>query len=252
MEISHSDATWLHWLVLQFEAMSQVDLLYRLQQIDDDIRSAKERLKKVIQLQKESEALLVARKRAEKAANELQMWQTRQNELNLEIKGLNDKAKRSENRLYSGTVTNPKELTDLQQEIDSLARRRSHLEDDLLEAMIMVEDSQEESSLATGSLKKMQSDWDQDQLDLQVEQVELISGIQELTRLRQQQVEKISPASLAAYENAIRRAGITAVVHMSNGRCRGCQVTVPANLVKAADEGQLVNCDSCGRILCPI
>jgi hypothetical protein len=232
--------------------MSQVDLLYRLQQIDDDSRSSKERLKQIIRRQKESETLAVARKRAENAAGEHRQWQSRQNELALEFGSLNDKVKRSENRLYSGTVKNPKELADLQQEIDSLARRNSQLEDELLEAMIMVEEAQEEDSLATDSLTQIKIDWDQNQLDIQAEQAELINRIRELTILRQQQVEKILPASMAAYENAIKRAGITAVVPMSNSRCRGCQVRVPTTLVKAADEGRLVNCDSCGRIICPV
>jgi hypothetical protein len=232
--------------------MSQVDLLYRLQQIDDDIRSSRERLKQVIHLQGESETITSARQRAENAASEYRQWQVRRNELDLEVGSLSDKAKRSENRLYSGTVKNPKELADLQQEIDSLARRRSQQEDELLEAMIMVEEAQEEDSLATDSLNQIKLDWDQNQLDLQADQEELIGRLQELTTLRQQQLEKISPASLAAYENAKRRVGQNAVVPMNNGRCLGCQLRVPANLVKAADEGKLVHCDSCGRILFPV
>ncbi|MEZ4515948.1 MAG: hypothetical protein R3C44_03590 [Chloroflexota bacterium] len=50
---------------------------------------------------------------------------------------VNDKARRqSEQRLYSGDVKNPKELTDLQHEIESLGRRRDTLETDVLEALM--------------------------------------------------------------------------------------------------------------------
>lgn len=231
--------------------MSQVDLLYRLQQIDDEIRAGKNRLSRVIRSQKETEDLLTARKRAEAAANGLHEYRATQTSLNLELKSLNDKAQRSEQRLYSGTVKNPKELEDLQHEVESLARRRSTLEDELLEAMILVEDAQEQDEAARSTLSEIEAAWRQDQADLGKEQAELIGRINELTAQRKKHLGLIANESLARYEEAQRRAGSTAVVLMKNNRCRGCLVTVPANLVKAVDEGHLVQCDSCSRILCP-
>lgn len=231
--------------------MSQVDQLLRLQQIDDEIKNGKNRLSQVIRLQSESETLLAARKRAVESEAELHDWRGKQTDLNLELNGLNSKAKRSEDRLYSGLVTNPKELEDLQHEIESLGRRRVATEDDLLEVMIMVEEAEVENADAVEALDKMQSEWERHQENLRQEQVTLVQRIKELSDLRSQQLELISPASLASYENAIRRAGTTAVVLLKNNLCQGCQVRVPENLVKTANEGKLVNCDSCGRILCP-
>ncbi|MFN2223478.1 MAG: C4-type zinc ribbon domain-containing protein [Chloroflexota bacterium] len=231
--------------------MSQVDLLYRLQQIDDEIRAGKKRLSQVIRSQRETEELLVARKLAESAAAELHEHRATQTSLNLELKSLNSKAQRSEQRLYSGTVKNPKELEDLQHELESLTRRRTTLEDELLEAMILVEEAQEEDESAQAALSEVETTWNQDQIDLKQEQDELVARINELMVLRKKHLELISPESLTQYEAALRRVGSTAVVLMKNNRCRGCLVTVPANLVKAVDEGQLVQCDSCSRILCP-
>ncbi|MGD8584462.1 MAG: C4-type zinc ribbon domain-containing protein [Chloroflexota bacterium] len=231
--------------------MSQVDLLYRLQQIDDEIRAGKKRLSQVIRSQRETEELLVARKLAESAAAELHEHRATQTSLNLELKSLNSKAQRSEQRLYSGTVKNPKELEDLQHELESLTRRRTTLEDELLEAMILVEEAQEEDESAQVALSEVETTWNQDQIDLKQEQDELVARINELMVLRKKHLELISPESLTQYEAALRRVGSTAVVLMKNNRCRGCLVTVPANLVKAVDEGQLVQCDSCSRILCP-
>jgi len=231
--------------------MSQVDLLYRLQQMDDEIRAAKNRLGEVIRSQQETKELLVARQRAETAAGELHECRSTQTDLSLELSSLNSKAQRSEQRLYSGKVKNPKELEDLQSESESLAKRRTILEDELLEAMIMVEDAQEENEAAQLSLQEIEAAWSQDQEDLKREQSELIARINQLTTQRKKHVEIITDESLKSYEYAQHRAGSTAVVLMKNNRCRGCLVTVPANLVKAVDEGQLVHCDSCSRILCP-
>jgi predicted nucleic acid-binding Zn-ribbon protein len=172
--------------------------------------------------------------------------------MNLELSSLESKAKRSEQRLYSGSVKNPKELSDLQQEIESLGRRQDALEEELLEVMIGVEEAEVEDRQAREDLQQVEAKWSQNQQNLRQEQEELVQRINDLTIQRKQQLSMITPESLAAYDGSLRRAGAPAVVALKNKRCRGCQVSVPANLVKAADEGKLVFCDSCGRILCPV
>ena len=89
-------------------------------------------------------------------------------------------------------------------------------------------------------LTRFKSEWEQDQENLRQEQATLIQRINELSALRSQHLELISPESLAAYDNAIRRAGTTAVVRLKNNMCQGCQVRVPENLVKTANEGNLI------------
>jgi hypothetical protein len=232
--------------------MGQVDLLFHLQQIDDEIRDGKKRLGRILRLQGEDPELLSVRERAAAAANELQKLRASQNESNLELRGLNSKVKNSERRLYSGVVKNPKELSDLQSEIESLSRRRGLLEDEILEVMILAEEAEEEDKEASDSLLKMEAERELELQALESEKTSLIQRINDLNIERKQQIALISPASMKAYEGTINRAGLTAVVLLKGERCRGCQVTVPANLVKAADEGQLVYCDSCGRILSPL
>jgi hypothetical protein len=112
-----------------------------------EVASSLNHLGEVLRLQTETAELLAARAGAKEAAAELQTWQTQQRGLNLELAGVNDKARRSEQRLYSGNVKNPKELTDLQNEIEALGRRRAALEDEIIEAMIMVEDVQDRKSV---------------------------------------------------------------------------------------------------------
>ncbi len=232
--------------------MGQVDQLFHLQQIDDEIRAGKKRLARIVRLQADDQELLAARERATAAENELQKLRVSQNELNLELRGLNSKVKNSERRLYSGVVKNPKELSDLQHEIESLTRRRGVLEDEILEIMILAEEAGEEDKVATDSLLRMEAEREQELQELESEKTSLIQRINDLNNERKQLIALISPESMNAYEGTISRVGSTAVVVLKGVRCGGCQVGVPANLVKAADEGQLVHCDSCGRILTPM
>ncbi len=229
--------------------MSQVELLYRFQQVENEIRQDKQRLIILTRSLTESEALLSARQRNERAALEVQRWRTTQTDLNLELASLNDKANRSEKRLYSGTLTNPKELGDLQHEVEALGRRRAVLEDELLEAMINLEDAQEEADEVGKHLVSLEAIWEKRQNMLMNEQAELVERLNQLIVQRKQHLARMSPEAARAYEDAARRAGPVAVAALQNGRCLGCQVSVPAYIIKAADEGQLVTCDNCTRIL---
>ncbi|MFN2187902.1 MAG: zinc ribbon domain-containing protein [Candidatus Promineifilaceae bacterium] len=232
--------------------MSQVDLLYRLQQIEDENKADKKRLAEVIRLQSESIELIKARKAVETAETEVSRLRAIQKEMNLELDDLCDKAKREENRLYSGLVTNPKELADLQREIDSLRKRISTFEDGLLEIMLEVEEAESSRDEAVGTLNTVQEDWQETSSRCKDEQVVLLKRISEQAEQKKQLITMIQPAAMAAFETAKRRAGEVAVVAMKNGRCRGCLVGVSSMKQKYADEGQMVTCDNCGRILCPI
>lgn len=236
----------------KIRVMSQVDLLYRLQQAENEIKADKKRLAEVIRLQSESGELLKARQDA--AASEVEVHRRRalQKDLSLEFDGLSEKAKRTEDRLYSGLVTNPKELEDLQHGLESLRRRMSTLEDELLEAMIAVEEAEEAEDVASKTLVQVETAWAESAARWKEEQAELLTRLGELDEQKNQIKALTLPATMVAFEDAKRRAGEIAVAGLKNGRCRGCLVGVPANQVKAADEGNMVLCDSCGRILCPI
>lgn len=232
--------------------MSQVGQLYKLQLIDTEIQQKKGRLSEVIQLQREPQALLEARVRDQAAGETLQEWQTQQNDLNLELGGLNNEAKRTSQRLYSGNVKNPKELADLEHKLEELGRRKDTLEDEILEAMIMIEEVQEEKEDASRSLAQIQERWIQTQEQLQQEQNELALRLHDLMEMRNRQVGLIEQPLLSQYDQLRSRKGGVAVAALEDNRCNGCHLTVSAQKVSRAERGEIVTCGGCGRILNPI
>ncbi|MDX1416428.1 MAG: C4-type zinc ribbon domain-containing protein [Candidatus Promineifilaceae bacterium] len=232
--------------------MSQVRQLYRLQQLDSEINAKKSRLTEVIQLQKETTELRSARAQNEEAAAKLQQWQTRQSDLNLELGSVSNESSRTEKRLYSGNVTNPKELADLQQKIESLGRRHADLEDELLEAMIMIEEAQEEKESTGKHLADVLAHWEKGQANLKKEQNELALRLHELLELRQKQVALIDARNLAEYDRLRSRKGGVAVAGLVKNSCDGCHLTVSATKISRVERGELVTCGGCGRILSPV
>lgn len=229
--------------------MSQLQQLYRLQQIDNEIREKKQRLREVMRALKDDEELVAARRRKEQTEEALHKVQGQQKDLELQLGSVNEEAQRSEDRLYSGEVTNPKELSDLQQKIASLGRRKEMLEDQILETMMAVEEAQEVDEAAGERLREVEAAWEEERERLTREQDELAEEAGRLLQQREKQVDLIDDKMLAAYEDTARRRGGVAVAPLVQQVCQACTVRVSATKARAAQEGELVYCSSCKRIL---
>lgn len=229
--------------------MTQVHLLYQLQQIDDELSAGQRRLRQILEELQGSEALQQARQRKEAASERLQRARGNQNELDLEFGSLNAKLKRSEQRLYSGAVHNPKELSDLQQEVASLTRRRGALEDELLEAMMAAEDAETAHDEAEAKVQAAAESWQKRHEILSAERDSLKSGLQQQMAARTELAGRIERAALTAYENTRQRRAGVAVALIRNDLCQACGIRLSGNVLRGARAGELVHCDSCGRIV---
>jgi len=229
--------------------MAQTRALYRLQLVDSEIKEKKGRLLAVINEQKESAALLTARKRVETAVAELQKHQAQHKKYNTELEDLNAKAKRSSDRLYSGNVKNPKELEDLQSEIKSLDRRREALEDDILETMVLIEDAEGEKLAAEEVLFNMEAEREVTQVVLAKEQNELALSLHHLTQDRKTKAAVIDARALDDYENLRKRKNGVAVAKLRVNQCQSCFTTCSSSKEKKVEQGELIFCGGCGRML---
>ena len=232
--------------------MSQARVLYDLQQIDTEIRARKQRLGDVLRLQKEPATLIAAREKAQAAAEELREWQLRHKTLTGEIASLTDKARRSEERLYSGAVKNPKELADLQHEVEALNRRRATLEDDALLLMMEIDERKSVQAAADAEVERLASEFTAASATLRQEQQSLALHLNGLLEKRARQVTLAQPALLKTYDDLTRQKHGLAVAGLRNNKCLGCQLTLSGSIIRAVDEGKLVYCENCGRILCAV
>ncbi len=232
--------------------MAQIRLLYRLQQIDSEIKEKKQRLGEVLRAQKETAELQAARQRVTEAAANLQNWQARHTKLDVEREGVVTKGQRSEQSLYSGLIKNPKELSDLQREIEALGRRRDALDSELQTVSAKLNDAEAEKTVADKLLATIEGRRQHALVALQQEQHELALRLHKLTGERQQQAALLAPEALAQYETMARRKGGIAIAGLKGNQCQACFVTVSATKVKDAEQGKLVYCGGCDRILCPL
>lgn len=229
--------------------MSQIHQLYKLQQIDSEIDEKKQRLGTVLKLQKGNPAVMKAQARVETAVSNYQAIQTQQKDKNLELSSLNDKRKASEKRLYSGTVTNTKELTDLQEEVESLGRRAESLEEEMLAIMAQAEEAEQEKNESESALGTLEAAWAEESVGLKDEQNTLALRLHHLIENRKAHVTTVPPDALKLYEHMRPKKGGVAVSKVRVTKCLSCQITNSDQAVKNAKSGNIVNCGGCGRIM---
>jgi len=230
--------------------MNRSDQLYRLQTIDLERSNGERRLEEVEAGLGESEELRQARRVLRKAEDELNHWRTTLRDLELETRSLTAKITSVEERLYSGRVTNPKELANLQNEVSYLKRRRGELEDRQIEAMVEVEEHEAEVDSKRASLAQIEAEWSQTQKRLTEERSELEESLAHLKKERVKLETTIGAEDLALYGELCSRKGGQAVALLKGGVCQACMVTLPTSQARQARSGDSLSfCSSCQRIL---
>jgi len=229
--------------------MTQGADIYRLQSLDTERDSKQSRLTEVKAGLRDDKALMQARQAQASAQALVQKYSTRQQDQELEIQGVSAKNSRSEQRLYSGAVKNPKELTDLQAEIASLRRRRQKLEDDLLETMIEQEEAEAAHAQAQQHLDETQTNWENRQADLSAEQEILQEKLVEIEQARNRVLPNIEADNLDIYQNLRLRKGGLAAAPMNGIACGVCGMAVSPNLKWRIREEGMGHCSNCERII---
>ena len=223
--------------------------LYHLQCLDREGDTKRRRLAEVEAALGESEELRRARRAVEEAQTQVKRATVSQRDLELQTQGISDKISRSEQRLYSGVVKNPKELTDLQAEVAALRRRQQKLEDDLLATMIDLEEAEATQQNARQCLEETDARWSAQQGDLLAQRETLQNDLAGIEQARSEVIPNIEAGDLATYQALRRTKGGIAVVEMVNGACGGCGVGVSPRLEWHLRQDTFCTCSNCGRII---
>jgi predicted nucleic acid-binding Zn-ribbon protein len=230
--------------------VSVVRQLYQLQLLDRELMEKSSRLAEVEEGLGESRDVVQARQDVAEAEGELKQLRSQLRALELDAESLNAKLKANQDRLYSGRVRNPKELSGLQGEAKALRRRRSELEDDQLELMIALEEMEAEVAERQARLRQIMATWREDQAALQAEKAQLELSLSELDDQRCELRARLGPDDLALYDDLYARLGGVAVVMLKRGVCQMCGVDVPTGVARSIERGEGLHfCPTCNRLL---
>ena len=229
---------------------STATLLYRLQALDLAISQRKTRIQEIDRLLSSDARVKHAQHSLDAAQNALTPIQARALDLDLEIKSIGQKVNLTDENLYSGNVKNPKEMSEMQEEIAGLQRRQSTLEDEFLETMVETDDRKSAVSEAQAALEEAKSAQASSQTELLAERTRLETELAGLEAQREKGASTIDAPTLQTYETLRPRKRGQAVALLKGDSCALCNIEQTSIIVQQVWQGKtLIYCASCGRIL---
>lgn len=226
--------------------MSLPGELHQLQQLDIKLQDRRQVIDEVTRQLSENKAIVAAESQLASQKQQLTEANKRQKDFEWELEDLQEKSKHLKNKLYSGTVKNPKELVNLENESGILKKKTRGKEDELLELMSQIEDLETKVEASTKELQEMRQEWQQKQKILNEKKTE--TELARLSETRRELAQQISSEVLNLYEQIKLTKG-QAIAKVEQGRCQGCYITLPTSQWQRARSGELVQCSSCNRIL---
>lgn len=224
--------------------------LYQLQQIDLELErllSEQQTLKRTLQ---GDTTLAKARAEQRVAQQQLQAGLQAQKEAEWALEELDQRLKLLEQRLYSGSITNPKELYAVQQETAHLRAQQSRQEEMTLEVMDATDTLRELAQQKSEALQRAEEAWTQFNASSVQRGEQIESKLQETQARRDQFTASVDADLLKRYETLKRSKQGRAVSKVEQSSCQWCRVLLtPGELQRARASRDLQLCSNCGRIL---
>src|SRR5579872_5439555 len=224
--------------------------LYQLQQIDlelDRLTTEQQTLSNSLQ---GNSTLQKARTEHTTAQQQLRASQQAQKEAEWTLEDLSRRLGMQEQRLYNGTVSNPKELASLQQEVQRLRAQQSRQEDRVLEIIETTEALQETAQRKATALQQAEETWQKENAAMILHREQLEVRKQETQARRTTFAGGIEAALLSRYEAMRRTKQGRAISKVEQSSCQWCRVILtPSELQRVRINNDLQTCSNCGRIL---
>jgi len=229
--------------------MSWPQAVIRVQEVDLQLAENRQRLRQVEAQLDDTSELRAARQEADACQEAAHTARKAQQDLEFKLGQVQIQRERAEQNLYSGRITNTRELQDLQSKIQSLKRRISVLEDELLEAMMAHEETRDAAQAAVANRDEIQRRTDLMQSALVAERDRLKTEHETLTAERQNLRSQIPGSVVDSYDYLHKRTGGRPVAVLKGDVCSVCGMVVTMPVRQQVNRGQEAYCNNCRRLL---
>jgi predicted nucleic acid-binding Zn-ribbon protein len=169
-----------------------------------------------------------------------------------QIRSLEAKAKAEESRMYSGTISSPRELQAMQSDVEQLRRHVRQLEDEELEVMERREGIDGEVARLEAARATVQSEIDRLSAIIAEEEAAIDAELAVELAAREALAPGIPESMLGLYEQVrVANRGIGAA-RLVGSTCQACHLALPAtevDRIRHLSPEAMARCDHCGAIL---
>ncbi|HEY8524022.1 MAG TPA: C4-type zinc ribbon domain-containing protein [Acidimicrobiales bacterium] len=169
-----------------------------------------------------------------------------------EVSSLTERASQAEKKLYSGTVSNPRELQALQDDIAAIRRRIAQVEDDELEVMELLEPVEATRAELLSERERLDGEGARLRAGLAEAEAEIEAELAEVRRQREEAAAAVDADLWPTYDRLRSSLGGVAIARLVGSTCQGCHLALPAaevDRIRHLSPDEPVNCEECGRLL---
>lgn len=169
-----------------------------------------------------------------------------------EVRSLEAKAKAVDTKMYSGTVSSPKELQSMQADIDMLRRQARDREDEELEVLVRREELDAEVAALEAAQAALVAEMQALLGAVEAQEREIDAELAAEESARAALAPNIPETTMKLYEQiraGNRGVGAARLVGMN---CQACHLGLPAtevDRIRHLPEDALARCEHCGAIL---
>lgn len=200
--------------------------------------------------------LIAAEKKLEESRSKNEEINSNFHELEIKRKKLedsveinNEKIKSNEKKLFSGTITDAKELSNYQEEVEILKDNNSKLEDQVLEIMEEQDPLEPDIEALKREMNELDSIVKRINNEIEEKHEVLKHNIEGLSKRKEDVVARIPSDHLKRYNETKTKKGGIAVSVIKDNFCGVCNMEIPAiEAEKFIDSEILYRCPLCGRI----
>lgn len=175
-----------------------------------------------------------------------------QRRLEDEVAAIDEKRRSVDKTMYSGSVANPRELQGMAEEVTSLGRRQSQLEDQVLDLMERIEPLTARITDFDVATAANAADTGSVDIALRAAEADILAELHIETAARAAAVASVPPELVEEYESLRVRAGGIGVARLVGSQCGGCHLTLSAvglARIKRLSTDSVAHCEECGRLL---
>ena len=228
--------------------MTTAQQLYRLQEIELEIESEEESVRRMTEQLGESPELSKARADLAVAQQHQEELIKQQHSLEWEDDDLTNKLKTAEEELYSGRIKNPKELSNLQHEIGIFKSKRGQLDEKILVLMEQVDAGSQKIAGLGEHFKQAEAASRERHQQLLADIEKTKASLAELSQEKETVESSLDPQIIQKYQD-LKKNKKTAVAKVNQGTCSACRIQLPITDMQKVRGGSVVQCSSCARIL---
>jgi predicted nucleic acid-binding Zn-ribbon protein len=228
----------------------QMSLLRELQAIDSYIDRLRQELNQLDSGERIRAKLEQTRQRMEDIKQRYEASYAAAAEQERRLQELDERIRRAEAELYSGRITNPRELQLMQQEIENAKKTRDELDLQMLQLWETLENMKRDIDASERDLRQIERFYEAHMEDYRQRKAALEGEIAFNEQEREKLAQQIDPEVRQRYQTLRERLGGIAVAVVEQKACSVCHTLLtPYTLKRLETEETLITCESCGRLL---